>query len=281
MVTPRTHRFRGRRRKPQGSTLDLFEAVEDSIILNIRQTSLSACAAKGLKVGCLCGFRVVRSGCMKKDCPVCGQEVTKRRARRIFDRFEKVRNGRPVLYTVLTVPPKVRSRFVVRSEWRKVVKAVIKVFKSEFGFDFGVECSHPISETNEYVFHPHINLLWLQKAGVDRHKSEIPGSIDLDKLRARWAQILGTAGPVDVNHQFAATEKKIRHRCRYIARVFPGLSSWVGSVRWYGKPPVLPPEIRKCPKCGQVFMVIDFLTEHEFLEERAIAAGVGWRDKIR
>lgn len=146
---------------------------------------------------------------------------------------------------------------------------MIGIFKKDFGFEFGVEISHPISEAAEEVFHPHINLLWLQKPGQKPF-------IDLDKLRQAWAKLLQYGGPVDVHHAYYTDKKKIMHKCRYVARSFPGLSIWVGSLRWYGKPPKMDPEVIVCPKCGQCYIIMDFITEHEYLEERAQHAEHGF-----
>lgn len=293
MIGPKTHRFRltprrnGSRKAGRFARLSqplLWQELDDSLMFNDGQTSqaplqnndlqhnrVSACDAKYLKVGCACGFKIVRDGCRKTDCPACADQVTKRRARRVFDRFELVRGKRPLLYTVLTVPMSIRSRFTSRREWRKTVKKVIAEFKKQFGFEFGLEFSHPIAEKNEEIFHPHMNLLWLQTAETKRFDPELPGSIDVRKLNQIWAKILGYGSKVDVHHQFMLTEKQMRHRCRYVVRCFPGYSPWTGPIRWYGKIPKMKPEVVVCPKCGQCYEIIDWhSTEAEYLEEQAI-----------
>lgn len=129
-----------------------------------------------------------------------------------------------------------------------------------FGFDFGVEISHPLSEEQPDVFHPHANILWIQTPGSKAF-------VDLDALRAAWSRALGTKDVVNLHHQYLKDKKQIRHRCRYVARVFPGFSTWLGSIRWYGKAPKLGPEVVECPKCHECFVILEFITDLEYFEE--------------
>jgi hypothetical protein len=134
------------------------------------------------------------------------------------------------------------------------------------GFDFGVEATHPISEDQPDLFHPHVNLLWIRKSGLSAHLSDT----ELKDLKAFWAQLIGVPYAV-VNHRYKGFDhpKKIMHWSKYVARPFPGFSSWQGPIRWYGKFPKMPPEVYVCPHCHQCYVVIDRHVLHsEYLEEQ-------------
>lgn len=277
MTEPRTHRFRFERygKRQRMLTPALGDALEDPLILTIRQTSASACTAKYFRTFCSCRKRIHRSGCRRRDCPLCAEDLTSRRSIRIFKRFEQVRKGRPILYTVFTLPVALRGKYTSRTEWRNLVKNLIAELKSTAGLELGCEQSHPVGDSEEH-FHPHVNILWIQKKG---HHADF----NVRRLRQMWKWLLDYSdGDVVVHHQWTRRDAvnkqsgeqisinvQIKHLCNYVARTFPGYSSWVGSIRWYGKIPKLPDETHVCPHCGSVYVFDGFSDEDEYLEDRA------------
>jgi hypothetical protein len=279
---------RYRRRKSNPMQARMTELLADDVILNIRQTSLTPCTPKYLTVICGCssteGARDVRSGCMKADCPDCADQLRKRRAVRITRRLETIRRGRPILYTDFTVPPDYRKPYGVRFEWRNVVKKLVGVLKESYGLELALEYSHPIGDEDPDRFHPHLNLLWIQRPP---YKPFFEPE-DLEKLRTIWRRLLGITDdtqPVVLHHSYTneyrvypsgpkkgkriPVKAQIMHLAKYVARPFPGLSTWIGSVRWYGKLVKLPDEIIVCPKCKQMYHVLFFLSEEEYEERHA------------
>ena len=241
-----------------------MEQFDDAVILTIRQTFTSSCHPRYFRQFCECGKTVHRTGCRKTDCPECADEITARRSIRAFKRFEKGRKGRPVLYTVFTVPPVIRERFSDRNVWSKVVKLVVRNLKNLYGFEYGLVQSHPISEDHPDTFHPHLNVLWIQKPG---HKAFFEES-QLVMMREIWASILDYDKEVVVHHEYTQRRKlnkrtgelikeavQIKHLCNYVTRTFPGYASWMGSIRWYGGKavPKLKDEIHTCKTCGAVY----------------------------
>lgn len=187
------------------------------------------------------------SGCMAMSCTRCAPAVTARRARKAHARLDAGRKGRPVLYTVLTVPPAMRAKFTDRKAWRAALRRMWKSMEKEFGALYGVEGSHPIGKDTE-VFHPHANFLWVQRSGF-RYM------LDTNRLRELWAKAIGCRGVVDVHTQFMTTDAKVAHRVRYALRTFPGFQGWTGSIRWYGSYPPMPKDddgggAVRCPDCG-------------------------------
>lgn len=224
-------------------------------ILTLRQ-STKRCSPKWLILSCACKqFSVVKSGCMNKDCEVCADVVTDRRASRARARLDAGRGDRPILQTVLTVPPELRQRYADVGAWRSVLRKMWRVLEDGFGALFGCEATHPVGDDPE-VFHPHANFLWVQKVGFRPF-------IDVERLRRLWAGILG-AEVVDVHHSYFTSEAKIAHRVRYVARVFPGWSLWVGNLRWYGRYPRHVDVPVLCPKCGEPYLYVG-VVEHDWL----------------
>jgi hypothetical protein len=223
-----------------------------------------------------------------------------------------------------------RQKFIQRSEWRKKVKLLVKTLKDRFGFDFGVEATHPVSEDQPDIFHPHVNLFWVQRGrssafmpvrllrvlwlnilnpalidqdalklflGFEEHSQEellktlnhyesweslIKAKNDeLQKTKQRFGltsievKVLHSLAiatrEVVVHHHYETFKKpgKIMHWAKYIARPFPGFSSWQGCIRWYGKFPIMPPEVYVCPNCHQCYVIIDrHILHSEYLEEQ-------------
>jgi len=172
--------------------------------------------------------------------------------------LEAGRDGRAVLYTVLTVPPAQRDRFRERKPWRRTLRRFWAILKRDFGALFGAECSHPAGDEDPDAFHPHANFLWVQRQGFRPY-------IDVDALRRAWAKILGVE-VVDVHHQYLPDVSRIIHRCRYVTRTWPGWGSWLGSMRWYGCYPKDPARSRAvCLDCGMPFLFLGLAVEEEIV----------------
>ncbi|GAI04751.1 unnamed protein product, partial [marine sediment metagenome] len=97
------------------------------------------------------------------------------------------------------------------------------------GLYYGLGSSHPISEKNPNIFHPHHNFVWIQKLGFKPF-------LDVDELRKDWASVIHANCEVDVWHAYGNDESVIFKWVSYIVRPFPGWRFWRGkAVRWYGK----------------------------------------------
>lgn len=259
------------------------------IILNIRQ-SASSCSPRFWQFACKCGFRVIKSGCMRYDCEECAPQVKIRRAIRARERLDHDRQGGAILYTVLTVPPEFRSRYVDRKSWRKELRTFWRILRDEFAGEFALECSHPYGSPDEDdyspdFFHPHANFLWRQRRGADPFldvgtlivlwTAQLNG---LDRARSLeiWQEIRAehpseelavqlqlARDALDVRtmsvawHHYFKAPGEITKRIEYVCRTFPGFSSWTGSMRWYGKfPRRLPDRIWICERCGEPMLFI-------------------------
>lgn len=233
------------------------ELVSDPFILSIRQSE-KLCKVRYFKRYCLCagvaGFPVIKSGCMNRECPECATQIGKRRAGRVRERFKegfKLKQAfRTVIYTVLTVPPSLRHRYVDKKVWRATIKKFWEYLQTHHGAWFGIECSHPHGE-NPRNFHPHANFLWIQ---YDGFKPFIP----VEQLRAAWRRILDTEEEVNLYTQYFEKKEVLAHRTRYITRTFPGCATWIGSMRWYGKFPrgVVHEDHSHCPKCRERYLYV-------------------------
>ena len=252
----------------------LWEEPHDPFILTIRQTDATPCGGRFFslkrrerfpRIVCGCGSKVVRSGCMQKDCPDCAGQVGRRRAMRVKDRLDKGRQGRPVLYTVLTVPPRLRGRYTDRKRWRTDVKAFVKELR-RFGMFYAIEVTHPIGSRHPEKFHPHANILWVQKP-------EYRPFLDLDLMRRLWYKILDCEKEgvltVDIDHQYLKKGGQIYHRCKYVTRVFPGFGEWLGSMRWFGKYPGIEVFVATCKECGQAYVFLGWADREDFESQEA------------
>lgn len=220
----------------------------------------SKCNPKYIILQCGCGRRIVPSTCMSLDCKNCAEFVRDRRRWRTLDRLMSYANHgkmryvrQPVLYTVFTVPEEVRYKYANRESWAKLRRRAWKLLHKQFAAMFGVECTHPTGDRDPVHFHPHLNFLWKQKPG---HR----GFIDVQRLRALWAQILGVDN-VDVHHEYSHKLGKISHWVRYVVRTFPGTHTWTGPLRWFGRYPKGRghPHSCLCPDCGQQVKYIGWL----------------------
>ena len=207
------------------------------------------CTPKMVVNECQCKRFLVPSTCMCKDCIPCAPWVQKRTAESIFRRFSQKQNinklggnQRVVCYTVFTIPPHMRERFLDSNEIKKVRKLAWEILKTKFGALFGVEATHPIGSKTT-MFHPHLNFVWTQRKGYRSY-------IDTTLLQKEWANILDVR-IADVWHQYSDSNSQIYKWCEYVGRPFPGYTYWKGSIRWYGH---YPKAQRKqdyiCAECG-------------------------------
>lgn len=232
------------------------------------------CPERWIIVTCACRPQLVRSGCMNRNCERCLERVKARAGARVESRliYDGYANpivwlqNKPILKTIFTVPPSLYEKFSNRKVWRSALRRLVSVLKSDFGFKFGVEASHPTGKDLE-VFKPHANFLWRQYPG-NRAK------IDLNKLREKWREIIGL--PLDAklsnpNHEFIQINSeealnKLSHACAYTVRPFPGWSHWTGSIRWYGRYPrrvKLKQTDAPCFTCGEHFKYVGVATDEE------------------
>lgn len=205
-------------------------------------------------------LRVLTIGaCMSLDCPRCHSDVSRRRGDRVKQRLDAGRRKGAVGETVFTIPPRLRGRMMDRATWRAYRRAAWRLLQKHAGARFGVACSHPIGDKNPDLFHPHIHFLWCGKPGF---KGYLADSV-LDAMRRDWAALLG-ARVVDLHHSYVKGQEhgKLFHRCRYIARSFPGFAAWCGSVAWFGDYPkgVVFRSMQTCPHCHQPVRVIGTAT---------------------
>ena len=227
------------------------------IMFTLEQTS-EPCTPSYWRKTCGCGSKVVRTGCMNANCPNCTEKVTKRRAVRSLRRIDSVRNGRPLIYTVFTIPPILREKYTDRKALGELSRKVWKLLKKNYRGEFALSAAHPHGdakpgEARPELFHPHINLCWLQKRGSSAF-------LDVDALRAQYREILGLPedSPVDLQTQYHTQPEKIFHVIKYAVRNFPGFAKWCGSIRWLGSyPRKMKDDDRAdvCKKCGNIYLV--------------------------
>ncbi len=206
---------------------------------------------RGVK-GCGCGVKIVRDHCDKLSCshPYCEQTNRDRRGRDAYDRIQLARRGRPVIYTIFTVPPSRREAAADPKNWKKWLRSLIAYLKKNFDLEYAAERSDPCGEDGT-TWHPHVNLLWVRRSG----KGFIEDA-DLDSIKARWAKIIGLkpGDPIDVRTAYSRKERKIGFWCRYLGRPWPRWAKgqkYMLRVKWFGRPPKVEKEKGGlCPKCG-------------------------------
>ncbi len=223
----------------------------------------SHCSLKYVVIDCKCNRRIVPSTCMALDCEICQPFVGKRRADSVLRRllgdvfYQRPKHWkRAVIYTILTIPPKLRERFLDSKAWTKVRQKAWRILKKYFGAKYGVEVSHPVGDNKPDVFHPHLNFLWVQQDG---HRP----FIDRALLQRLWSEVLDV--PVsDVHTQYSTHLRLIAHWAKYVTRTFPGNHKWAGSLRWYGKyPKKTRPEHVTCCDCGSRFRAIGYVSAED------------------
>lgn len=231
--------------KPQTPQL----LVWDVYIKDLDRKNVKACEPDLVVNECGCKRWLVPSACMCKDCTSCAPYVQNRTARSLFRRFMTGNQTsisqvkmKPVLYTVLTIPPHIREGYRDPKELKKVRRLAWEMLKTKFGAYYGVESTHPIGDKS-LLFHPHLNFVWRQRNGFTPF-------IDVSMLRTYWADILDVR-VVDVWHQYSVNSAQVFKWCEYVGRPFPGYSWWRGSIRWYGRyPKVCVKREWICPDCG-------------------------------
>jgi len=207
------------------------------------------CTPKYVVNECECGRHIVPSVCMCKDCTTCAPWIKNRTAEAIFRRFlqrDQIRklggNDKQVCYTVFTIPPHLRDKFLDPKAIQKVRKSIWVILKTKFGALFGVEATHPIGSEST-MFHPHLNFVWSLRKGFRPY-------IDTHLLQVAWANILDVR-VVDVWHQYSDNSNQIFKWCEYVGRPFPGYTWWQKAIRWYGKYPKVNVNSEWiCPDCG-------------------------------
>lgn len=196
-------------------------------------------------------------GCMNENCISCADDVKFRRTKRCIERLNAKRYTSPVLYTNFTVPPELRKKVYNRVVWDGWIKSMLGVLKEKYGLYYAFGSSHPISEKNPNIFHPHWNLIWIQKTGFNAFLDDQ----QLKELKEAWKNIIGAERVVDVFHIYNRNESVIFKWVSYVVRPFPGWKFWRGkAVRWYGKYPREGKDYKTekydmqdeiCEKCGQ------------------------------
>lgn len=181
---------------------------------------------------CDCRTKLLEAGCNRLDCRRCADFLRRRRSRSIEDRFERGRGGKAVVYTILTVPPSKRREAADRDTFGRWCRRIRKWMKDRLGLLFGVERMDPAGDQQPSLWHPHLNILWVQRDGFRPF-------IDVDELRTEWARILNTP-QVDVWTQYSDEPGRLRHWYSYMGRTW---ADWRKSVpehltiRWLGKYP--------------------------------------------
>lgn len=226
---------------------------------------VAACIPEDGVAFCGCQAKAVQWGCNRSDCRNCEDFVRRRRAMSIRERFEAGRKGKPVIYTILTVPEERRQAAANPKTWAAWRRRIVKWMKKNVGFHFGLQRSDPAGDEAPDKWHPHVNLLWVQRDGFTPF-------IDVDTLREEWARII-EAPLVNVWTQYSTDDAKLRHWYSYMGRPWP---DWQNSVRqhlrmnWLGAYPRKPPPEKKCcEKCGEKWRRMLCGTE---VEARRLAA---------
>ena len=223
------------------------------------------CGGRWISIKCLCDNGKTRpqkiGGCMAEDCISCSSAINYRRFTRSLKRFKAKGYDRPLMYTVFTVPPgKLREKALNLATWKYWVKSIMDIMKENYGLEYALVSYHPAGK-NEEIFHPHLNIVWIQKRGL-LHK------LDLESLRYFWAKIIKAKdGIVVIYHEWAKHELQKIHIINYVVRPFPGWKWWRGpSIRWYGKYPRgvdCDPGEWICPVCGEPIEIVGLIEDYD------------------
>lgn len=226
------------------------------------RNSTVTCEPYYIVVACGCGHHTVKSGCMKKNCVTCKDYTSHHRAKETFKRFVPLlwrdeeflaKDGfrhlnNKVIYTVFTMPPELRPKYVDKKKCRLLRSKLWKLLES-FGASFGCEVTHPIGDKNPDLFSPHFNFIW-------RQRETFKPFINVAKLNEGWAKILKTNLAVDCWTEYEDKIENIRHICNYVCRTFPQYAEWSGYIRWYGNYPDVKDEGEVCQKCHEKIIAI-------------------------
>src|SRR3990167_874268 len=259
--------------------LPLVESAQSVISKNNRQTAITdasvswpraltvrdECEPKWTVLKCSCGTKAVPKDCHRLRCWKCAGFLRDRRATAIEKRFEENRRGRAVIYLVATVTPDRREAAADPATWTRWRRKLVKWLKKNAGFAWGVERTDPAGDQDPTSWHPHLNLLLIQRDGFRPWQ-------DVEALREEWARIVDPAPDlfgekvVDVHVEYCdgSTPKKygkLLHWYSYMGRTWPAWAPVVKRhlhVRWMGKYPPSPPKESTgcCPECGEDFEVI-------------------------
>ena len=172
---------------------------------------------------CGCEAWAYEAGCHRASCTNCEEKLRTRRMLEIRARFEGPdgRQGKPVLYTVFTVPPELRAAAADPKTWTKWRRAIWKVMRLKFGGLFAVERTDPCGDRAPEKWHPHFNFLWVQTDGARPF-------IDVHALREAWAEVIGSSRLPSVNHAYGHHPARLQHWYWYMGRTWP---DWHQSVR--------------------------------------------------
>jgi len=229
--------------------------------------STTKCSPQYLVLECGCGRHAVASACYKKNCISCRPYTGMKKARAVMKKFSALSwtHGKEtyypnIIYTVFTIPIELREQCIDPKFVRKLRAKAWQILRTVFHADFAVEATHPISEKNPETFHPHLNFLWKPIRGRSPY-------IDFSVLRTLWANALNFAGTVNLYSQFSNKPAKIWKWCKYVTRLFPEFSSWLGSIKWYGNYPKASKEKDcLCPICRQKITSLGYLRPEKVSE---------------
>lgn len=203
-------------------------------------------------MACSCKATVYESGCNKRSCRSCEKHLRLRRALAIRDRFESVRAGRPVIYTIFTVPISHRAKAADPKTWARWRRAIWKWLKKNCGGLFAVERTDPAGDTDPSRWHPHMNFLWMQRDGFRPF-------LDVEKLGAAWAAVIA-ADVVNCWTAYSSNKGKLWHWYSYMGRTWP---DWVDAlkeahkrVNWFGSYPKKKPKETTCQNCGDSYVFV-------------------------
>lgn len=230
------------------------EGVLSNLVQHPTPAPAEPCTPSWSTGACGCESWAFEAGCSRLSCRGCEEKLRTRRMLEIRRRFEGPagRNGKPVLYTVLTVPPELRARAADPDTWRKWRRAAWKAMKLRFGGLFAVERTDPCGDRAPDKWHPHLNFLWVQVDGTKPF-------INVAELAEAWREIIGSYRRPSIHHAYDEHPARLQHWYWYMGRTWP---DWHGSVkrhlsvRWMGKFPTKIPKPTNCEDCGQPFVFV-------------------------
>lgn len=202
---------------------------------------------------CECRTKIYESGCCRLCCRSCESHLRARRAGSFRDRIEPARRGKPLIYTIFTVPLYLRALAADPKVWSSWRRRIWKYLKKKHGGLFAVERTDPCGDSDERVWHPHLNFLWIQRDGFRPY-------LDVGALRQEWARIIGATGEVNAWTQYSSNDRKIGHWYWYLSRTWPDWQATAKkhmTVRWLGSYPTKPEKQKRCPDCGADFVSLD------------------------
>lgn len=269
----------------------------DELILN----PVTVCEPKYLVLQCNCqdhALKIIPQTCMKNTCSCCKDFFSAKRARRVMERIESLRSFTKhssqlptLIYTVFTLPPLQRKNYIHPAHVKTLRARIWKFLKLHFNGLWAVEVTHPISEKQPEIFHPHFNFLWQVKPGessyldlavlrrfyyISLFSKRFNMSGTVQDVFARYRNLLADYQPPDVYSRYTNKPSRIRKWVKYIVRSFPQFALWTGPVRYYGDPPPAPERGEcLCEKCKGKFLPLGYLSSSKALEYAAYEAHPG------